>query len=104
MMTTTPWKIDGEIKDEIHLYGADSYGVAICSLYSDPMDDETKENAAAIIAAVNGTYGIGINPAFVGELYLALTGLMQDIRNKPNDTRYNIHMKIAKDAIEKAKL
>ena len=36
------------------------------------------------------------------ELFAALQGLVNDVKNKPNDTRYATHIKIAEAAIKKA--
>jgi len=36
------------------------------------------------------------------ELLEALKGLVNDVKNKPNDTRYATHIKIAEEAIKKA--
>jgi len=36
------------------------------------------------------------------ELLEALKGLVNDVKNKPNDTRYATHIKIAEAAIKKA--
>lgn len=33
------------------------------------------------------------------ELYIALDGLVKDVKNKPNDTRYATHIKIAEGAL-----
>jgi hypothetical protein len=73
-MTLPPWQID-EVKDEINIIGADSYGEAICTLYSDPMDEDTRANAKAIVTAINFTYGKGIDPSSVPELLEALKAI-----------------------------
>lgn len=47
----TQWSIEKERNDTLHI--EDGTGLVIASLYSDPMDDETKANAELIVKAVN---------------------------------------------------
>jgi hypothetical protein len=94
-MTLPPWQID-EIKDEINIIGADSYGESICTLYSDPMDEDTRANAKAIVTAINFTYGKGIDPSSVPELLEALKKARFYLSKHPEiDT-------LCEDAINKA--
>jgi hypothetical protein len=75
--TPTPWEID-EIEDELHIVRVGGFPESVCALYSDPMDDETKANASAIVSAVNNTYGAGINPEAVPVLLKAFQRLLDD--------------------------
>ena len=65
-MTPTPWGVfpDGD-GTEIGIQRVGDYADVIASLFCEPMDDETKANASAIVSAVNNTYGAGINPEIV---------------------------------------
>jgi len=99
-MIMPPWVID-EIRDEIHIIGANSYGESICALYSDPMDEDVRANARAIVSAVNNTYGSGVNPEAVPELLNAL----KFVRDAPQFNRMDWKLKVTIDAaIAKAKL
>lgn len=67
-------------------------------------------NASAIVKAVNGTYGAGINPEAVPELKTALLFAMEEIKNLIAE-KYDaataeeyIAIKLGKAAIEMAKL
>jgi hypothetical protein len=102
-MINTPWVID-EIRDEIHITGANSYGESICALYSDPMDDETRANAKAIVSAVNNTYGIGVNPDCVEDLLDACKEALRMYEEiEPAGGWQGVHDSL-KSAIDKATL
>jgi len=79
-MTPTPWKVDDETDPKEELYivsdGIPDSFFCLANLYCNPMDDETKANAAAIVSAVNNTYGKGINPESVPDLLSALHGML----------------------------
>lgn len=61
--SSTTFRIDSRIQD-IH----------IAEVYGEGKEDDT--NAAAIVSAVNNTYGAGINPAAVPEMLEALKKVM----------------------------
>lgn len=105
-MTATPWRIE-DCKEELVITRGDiSYGIASC--YCDPMDNETRANAAAIVSAINWTYGIGVNPEAVGDLWDIANQYMHYLEGIRGGLRLSTIEKEnyikCKAAIEKAKL
>jgi len=103
-MTPTPWEID-EVEDELHIVRVGGFPESVCALYSEPMDDETKANAFAIVSAVNATYGAGINPEAVPDLLESLKETLAQF--KKIDKHYSKDHEImarAEAAIEKAQI
>jgi hypothetical protein len=98
-MTHTPWIIE-DCTEELVLTREDiTYGIASC--YCSPMNDETRANAAAILSAINNTYGCGVNPEAVPDLLEAL----KFVRDAPQFKRMDWKLKVTIDAaIAKAKL
>jgi len=104
-MTPTPWKWDWD-DNGFHFIWAEE-GMPrpyICaSGRSDPADTN-EENAAAIVAAVNATYGNGIDPDAVKGLHDALQAYIKDYEQEGGFSEREAIYNQAKAAIKKAKL
>lgn len=87
--TPGPWKHN----TDFHLYKKDEYSEISAGNgyppYGFSIQTVISDADAKVIAAAP-------------ELLAALIGLVNDVRNKPNDTRYATHIKIAEAAINKA--
>lgn len=82
-MTQTPWTLDDTFKQDgnISLMGADKMHIG--NLFQGMSRvNKTHENAEAIVKAVNGTYGVGINPEAVKGLYDTLLAIFNSQRGK----------------------
>jgi hypothetical protein len=86
-MTPTPWEVDGyDMLSIIHDESQDECFPAwkhICKCnygYEQPLEhfEGNKANAAAIVSAVNNTWGAGINPTGIPVLIEAITGVLMD--------------------------
>lgn len=106
-MTPTPWLVTA---NENWIYsgaGKDlvpNGGDIIC-LEPDMEDSRLRfpANAQAIVSAVNGTYGLGINPEAVPELLRTLKNLCEYFEWAIGDPNFPAYRE-AKEAINKAKL
>jgi hypothetical protein len=106
-MTPTPWEARIEQDHSIHISSSsDSITYVICTCYCEPLDETTKADAAAIVSAVNGTWGTGINPEGVPEIKKCLEELLVQFE-KVVDPKYTLDFMLireAKAAIEKAQI
>ena len=87
-----PWTVDG---CQIH-----AQGVYLLALQSGAPISENKENAKAIVSAMNNTYGSGVNPIAVPDLLKAAIWALNALEfvGEPDAS------KALEAAIDKAKL
>jgi hypothetical protein len=115
-MTPTPWKIERSINNSIVSVAGD-FKVATATLYRSSYKrihngtesaDVANANASAIVLAVNATYGNGIDPTAVADLYRSLNSLLLHIMVRPEyddeeGSELTDLIEIAQDALAKAK-
>lgn len=99
-MTPTPWKADGcRIVNNRTAF-----------IFGNGAEyDQSCVDAAAIVSAINGTYGVGVNPDAVADLRHALNSLILSVKAHPDYTgeeneEWTDLVEIAEDAMKKAAL
>lgn len=106
-MTPAPWEMEEEGNHSIHISSSDqSYTHVIATLYTEPMSEDTRSNAAAIVSAVNNTYGQQINPESVPNMMKSLEAMLKafsHIGGVGHDEKKKATL-FALEAIEKSKL
>lgn len=105
-ITPTPWEARIEDNKYIHIASSLAHVSHVtASVYCDPLDDLAKADAEAIVKAVNGTYGAGINPESVEMLKDVAEHIIRMISLAPEiESSFPSLVKKAKAALEKSKL
>lgn len=88
----------------------DEAGVIAVRISENITPDLTAQEQAFFVAGfkecvkyLNESPSLSEGEEAIGELLNALQGLVNDVKNKPNDTRYATHIKIAESTIKKYK-
>lgn len=114
---TLPWRIASQkwLNCFYHINGKDeNRELKILSLNDGPHPskahrDRIRDNANAIVSAINGTYGVRVNPEAVADLRHALNSLILSVKAHPDYTgeeneEWTDLVEIAEDAMKKAAL
>lgn len=105
-MTPTPWNISSDKENSELWIEHEKVSYVIASLFCEPLDDQTRADAHAIVTAVNSTYGAEINPEAVKDIRDTLKAILNIQLNGGDlsDLQHYDLLQEAKAAIEKSKL
>lgn len=101
-ISPTPWVVYEDETIEI-LGDNELSSVATMNFEGKEEREMATEEARVIVLAVNNTYGSGINPEAVPELFRTLTNMCDYFEWLTNDPKFLAYRE-AKEAINKAKL
>lgn len=102
-MTPTPWKVKKFKNWATNVVGKEE-GDDICELSNTNSKKVQNTNAAAIVSAVNNTYGAAINPEAIPELMRVLKWIIEETGPNEDSAPSIEAITAAKAALEKAKL